>query len=53
MLFSKLDVVAVCYGKCFPLWKLQSGKYAFLFDLVLKRDVRLLKKLDHLVICIY
>jgi hypothetical protein len=44
-LFDKLGVV-VSYGSCGPLWKLQSGKYAFLFDLVLKRDGRIRTKLD-------
>jgi hypothetical protein len=48
-LFDKLGVVVVSYGSCDPLWKLQSGKYAFVFDLVLKRDGRLLTKLDLLV----
>jgi hypothetical protein len=40
-----MGVVAVSYGRCGPLWKLQGGKYAFLFDLVLKRDGRLRIKL--------
>jgi hypothetical protein len=32
-----------------PLWELQGGKYAFLSDLVLKRNERLRTKLDLLV----
>jgi hypothetical protein len=43
-LFDKLGVVAVIYSRCGSLWKLQSGKFAFLFDLVLKRDERLRTK---------
>jgi hypothetical protein len=40
----------------FSAGNLQSGKYAFLFDLVLKRNGRLCTKLDlnvGLVTCIY
>jgi hypothetical protein len=49
-LFLTLGVVVAAVqdgnGRCCAQWKLQSGKYAFSFDLIEKRDSRLRTKLD-------